>query len=119
MRLSSTCIWRENCFAAAGVWHPVSRTLTRIRTAIVNQPEWWAKVRRKLELGGDSLTRPPRGYNPKHPFIGDIKRKDFVAAIAFADKQVCGAAFMRDFAAACRAMTPLVEFTTKALGLKF
>ena len=79
MRLSSTCIWRENCFAAAGVWHPDSRTLTRIRTAIVNQPEWWAKVRRKLELGGDSLTRPPRGYNPKHPFIGDIKRKDFVA----------------------------------------
>jgi len=35
------------------------------------------------------------------------------------DSQVCGPAFMGDFAAACRAMTPLVEFTTKALGLKF
>jgi uncharacterized protein (TIGR02453 family) len=109
----------ENCFAAAGVWHPDNRALTRIRTAIVDQPERWAKACRKLELEGDSLTRPPRGYDPEHPFIEDIKRKDFVASVAFRDRQVCGPAFMRDFSAACRAMLPLVEFTTKALGLKF
>jgi uncharacterized protein (TIGR02453 family) len=109
----------ENCFAAAGVWHPDNRALTRIRTAIVAHPEQWAKVRRKLELEGDSLTRPPRGYDREHPFIEDIKRKDFVASVALSDRQVCGPAFMRDFAAACRAMVPLVEFTTEALGLKF
>jgi uncharacterized protein (TIGR02453 family) len=109
----------ENCFAAAGVWHPDNRAVTRIRTAIVDQAERWAKVCRRLELEGDSLTRPPRGYDPNHPFIEDIKRKDFVASVAFTDKQVCGPAFMRDFAAACRAMLPLVEFTTKGLGLKF
>jgi len=109
----------ENSFAAAGVWHPDNRALTRIRTGIVDQPERWAKVRRKLELEGDSLTRPPRGYDPNHPFIEDIKRKDFVASVAFSDRQVCGPAFMWDFAAACRAMVPLVEFTARALGLKF
>ena len=109
----------ENCFAAAGVWHPDNHALTRIRTAIVDQPERWAKLRLKLELEGDSLTRPPRGYDPEHPFIEDIKRKDFVASVAFRDRQVYGPAFMRDFSAACRAMVPLVEFTTKALGLKF
>jgi uncharacterized protein (DUF2461 family) len=65
----------------------------------VDQPERWAKVRRKLELEGDSLTRPPRGYDPDHPFIEDIKRKDFVASITFTDRQVCDTAFMRDFAA--------------------
>jgi hypothetical protein len=42
-----------------------------------------------------------------------------VASIAFSDKQACTPAFMRDFAAACRAMLPLVAFTTRALGLKF
>lgn len=68
---------------------------------------------------GDSLTHPPRGYGPKHPFIEDIKRKDFVASVAFSDMHVCGPAFMRDFSAACRAMEPLVEFATRALGLKF
>ncbi len=107
------------CFAAAGVWHPDNRVLTRIRTAIVREPEQWAKATRKLELEGDSLTRPPRGYDPEHPFIEDLKRKDFVASVALDDAQVCSRRFMRDFAAACRTMVPLVEFTTKALGLKF
>lgn len=87
--------------------------------AIVQQPAQWAKVTRKLELEGDSLTRPPRGYDPDHPFIEDLKRKDFVASVALSDEQVCGLRFMRDFAAACKSMVPLVEFTTKALGLKF
>jgi hypothetical protein len=32
---------------------------------------------------------------------------------------VCGPAFMRDFASACRSMVPLVKFATKALGLRF
>jgi uncharacterized protein (TIGR02453 family) len=109
----------ENCFAAAGVWHPDNRALTRIRTAIVYQPERWAKVRRKLELERDSLTRPAKGFDPNHPVIEDIKRKDFVASVAFTERQVRGPAFMRDFAAACRAMVPLVEFTTTALGLEF
>ena len=109
----------EGCFAAAGVWHPDNRTLTKIRTAIASQPEQWKKVRRKLELEGDTLTRPPRGFDPKHPFIEDIKRKDFVASVALTEQKVCGPRFMREFTAACRTMLPLVEFTTKALGLKY
>lgn len=107
------------CFAAAGVWHPDVPTLTRIRTAIVASPEKWSKVTRKLELEGESLTRPPKGFNPSHPFIEDLKRKDFVTSVALTDEQVCAPAFMRDFATACRRMMPLVEFTTAALGLKF
>ncbi len=109
----------ESCFAAAGVWHPDNRTLTRIRAAIVAQPEAWKQATRKLELEGDSLMRPPRGCDPQHPFIEDLKRKDFICSVALSDEQVCGRRFMRDVAAACRTMTPLVEFTTKALGLKY
>jgi uncharacterized protein (TIGR02453 family) len=109
----------DNCFAAAGIWHPDNRALTKIRSAIVREPERWGKVSRKLELEGDSLTRPPRGFDPNHPFIEDIKRKDFVASAALTEEQVCSPRFMRHFVTACRTMLPLVEFTTKALGLKF
>jgi uncharacterized protein (TIGR02453 family) len=109
----------DECFAAAGVWHPDNPALTKIRSAIVREPETWGKVRRKVELEGDSLTRPPRGYNPAHPFIDDIKRKDFVASVPFSEQQVCSPKFMRHFTAACHTMLPLVEFTTRALGLKF
>jgi uncharacterized protein (TIGR02453 family) len=106
----------DNRFAAAGVWRPDGSALTKIRMAIVAEPKVWAKARRKLELEGASLKRPPRGFYPNHRFIEDIKRNDFVATVGLTEGQVCGPRFMRDFAAACRTMLPLVEFTTRALG---
>jgi uncharacterized protein (TIGR02453 family) len=108
----------NNCFAAAGVWHPDSKALTKIRMAIAAEPGRWGKARRNLELEGDSLRRPPRGFDPNHCFIEDIKRKDFVASVGFSEAQVCGLKFMRDFFAACREMLPLVLFTTRSLGLE-
>jgi uncharacterized protein (TIGR02453 family) len=109
----------DNCFAAAGVWHPDQRTLTRMRRAIVAAPGKWRRATRRLELEGESLTRPPKGFAPDHPLLEDLKRKDFVVSVAMSEEQVCGPRLMRDFRAACRTMLPLVEFTTRALGLKF
>ncbi len=109
----------DNCFAAGGVWHPDNNGLTKIRTAITAEPKQWAKVIKKLELEGDSLKRPPRGFDSQHPFIADIRRKDFVASVELSEAQICSAGFMRGFVAACRTMLPLVEFTTKALGFEF
>ena len=37
------------------------------------------KFRRHFELGGESLSRPPRGFDKDHELIGDIKRKSFIA----------------------------------------
>src|ERR1039458_5860760 len=39
----------DGCFAAAGVWHPDNRALTKIRTSIVGQTEQGKKVIRKGE----------------------------------------------------------------------
>jgi uncharacterized protein (DUF2461 family) len=85
----------------------------------VREPEQWAAIRKKLVLEGDSLARPPRGFDPDHRFIDDLKMKDYVTSIAFTEDQVCSQKFLRDFAAACRKMSPLVEFTTRALRLKY
>ena len=109
----------DSCFVAAGIWHPDNRVLTRVRTAIAHDMEQWAKVRKKLILEGDKLSRPPRGFDPTHPFIDDLKMKDFVTSVPLSEEQICSAKLMRDFVSACRKMSPLVEFTTKALGLKF
>ena len=81
--------------------------------------EQWAKVRKKLILEGDKLSRPPRGFDASHPFIDDLKMKDFVTSVPLSEEQICSAKLMRDFVSACRKMSPLAEFTTKALGLKF
>ena len=47
-----------------------------------------------------------------------IKLKDFVASVGLTEAQVCSRQLVRDFVAACRTMLPLVEFTTRALGLE-
>jgi hypothetical protein len=42
-----------------------------------------------------------------------------VASVAITEAQVCKPNFVRDVFAGYRTMLPLVEFTTRALGLKF
>jgi uncharacterized protein (TIGR02453 family) len=107
------------CFVAGGIWHPDNRALTQIRNAVVSQPEAWKKACRKLSLGGEKLTRPPRGFDPAHPFIEDLRLKSFISSTELDEKQVCDGKFLTVFADECRKLAPLVEFTTKALGLKY
>jgi uncharacterized protein (TIGR02453 family) len=107
----------DGCFVAAGVWHPDASVLIQIRNRIVSNPEPWKRVRRKIELGGDRLVRPPRGFDPAHPFIEDLKCKDFITSLDFRESEVCGPRFIQDFIHACRKMTPLVEFTGRAMGV--
>ena len=63
------------CFAGLGVWHPEPPTLDKIRQAIVEEPGGYrkavggARFRKRFEVGGESLRRPPRGYDPEHPLI--------------------------------------------------
>ena len=109
----------QGSFAAAGVWHPDNPTLTKIRSAIVANPARWKKAVNRLELEGESLSRPPKGFCADHPLVEDLKRKDFVTSMAFSDEQVSDEKLLREFTAACRTMSPLVEFTAQALGLKF
>jgi len=105
------------CFTAAGLWHPDTAALGKVRESIVARPGKWKTARRGLPLGGDRLRRPPRGYDPDHPFIEDLKRKDFVASVRFSDKQVTSPRFLSEFVSACRRMSPLPRFLAEALEL--
>ena len=107
------------CFLAGGSWHPDPRSLARIRDAIAWKSGEWKKATRKLELGGEMLSRPPRGYRADHPMIEDLKRKDFIASVEFSEKQVCGPKFMTDVVAGCRTLAPLAGFLCRSVGLQF
>ena len=109
--------------AAAGTWHPDSKSLINIRTAIVEHPEEWEQAIAftreypEYQLGGESLKRAPRGFAPGHPLVEDLKRKDFYAVVYFDESAACGPDFLSLFAQACRTMAPLMRFLCKALGL--
>ncbi len=112
-------------FAGVGVWHPDTDSVAKIRDAIVARPAKWKsavndrKFRARFDLAGDILSRPPRGYDPSHPLIEDLKRKDFIASTQFTRKEVCSAEFMALFSTACASSSPFMKFLTEALGLKW
>ena len=106
-------------FLAGGSWQPDKRSLAKIRDAISWNAEDWKKATRKLNLGGASLSRPPRGYPCDHPMIEDIKRKDFIASIEFTESQICSTRFLDDFLKGARKLSPLLAFLAKAEGLQF
>lgn len=112
-------------FVGSGVWHPETQTLAKIRDAIVRHPERWKRAtsgrefRATCRLSGAKLQRPPKGYDPNHPLIEDLKRKDFVTVTDLSEKDACSPRFMDDFVSACEAATPFMRFLTEALGLQW
>jgi len=105
-------------FAGAGVWHPDTPTLNKVRKAIVSRPEAWRNVKQSgLKIEGESLKRPPSGFDPNHPFIDDLKLKDITASVRFANSQVTGPRFMEEFIQAGKRLNPLNKFLADTLGL--
>jgi uncharacterized protein (TIGR02453 family) len=109
-------------FAGAGIWRPESATLRKVRDAIVSDPKGYKRsisgraFKARCELGGESLKRSPKGYDPDHPLIDELKRKDFIAFVPFTEKQACAKDFTAKLAAAFRAMAPFNAYLTRALG---
>ena len=112
-----------NLFAGAGIWHPDSNTLGLLRTFIADKSEGWLQAVEDKEfaahfsLDGDRLKRPPRGFDPEHPLIEDLKRKDFIGVSQLTQKEVCADGFLDRFSARCRAAAPFMEYLTMAVGL--
>ena len=109
-----------------GLWHPSADRADAVRRAIVADPAAWKRAaygKRFTEvygaLTGDSLTRPPRGFDPTHPLIEDLKRIDFGAGVRLRQAEVTSAQFLDTYLATVRAGTPFMRFLCKALDLAF
>ncbi|HUA57124.1 MAG TPA: DUF2461 domain-containing protein [Verrucomicrobiae bacterium] len=107
----------------AGVWHPDPAALRKIRDHIVADPKGWTRATSAKQfgtgssMGGESLTRPPAGYDKNHPLIEDIKRRDFVVGWPLSDEEVRGPKFDSLVLARFRAAAPLIRFLCAGLGL--
>lgn len=108
-----------------GIWHPEGKALGRIRDAIVKDSATWGKVTSGLlkqsacGMIGESLKRPPPGYDPEHPFIDDLKRKDFGLSMALKDEQVLSPKFAQTVEESARRMAPFMSFLAKAVGAPY
>jgi uncharacterized protein (TIGR02453 family) len=112
-------------FVACGIWHPDSSTLSKIRDAIVENPQKWKRAkgakrfRDTYRFEGDSLKTHPRGFDPEHSLIEDLRRKDFIGVSRLSQKQITGPGFLEEFTDCCRAGVPLQRFLCEAIGVPF
>ena len=115
----------DEIFAGVGIWRPDTATVGRIRDRIVEDPDGWQQASanpnfvEEFDLSGDSLKRPPKGFDPAHPNIEDLKRKDHIATCPFDEGEVTADGFIDYYADACRASSPYMEFLTTAVGLPY
>lgn len=112
-----------NVFVGAGIWRPNSATVGKIRGAIVANPDRWrnivnhASFRTTYTLEAESLKRAPRGIDPDHPLIEQLKFKSFVAVANFSQEEACSPEFIETYADSCRTAAPFAGFLTNAVGL--
>ena len=111
-------------FMGVGIWHPDREALAMIRDAVAadDGADWLRAIsnpdfQTTFALDGDSLKRPPRGYDPDHPMIEDLRRTDFIGVTDLTQKQVCAADFLDSFHQYCRKSASFMQFLTRALGL--
>lgn len=106
----------KESFVATGVWQPEAPILTKIRDAIVDKPAAW-KVASKVGLddGEDTLKRAPKGYDPEHPLIEDLKRRSFTASTMLSSAQVTSDELPKLLLAAEKRMRPLNAFLGAAV----
>jgi uncharacterized protein (TIGR02453 family) len=115
----------NNVFAGFGLWHPEPEALASVRDALVRRSAEWKKaISHKTfvtsaTLEGDKLVRAPKGFDPDHPMIDDIKRKDFVAVARLTERDACSTDFIDRYAEHCRAAVPFMRFLTQAMGLEW
>jgi len=110
-------------FAGCGIWHPDTQTANKIRRAIATQTnDWLSAIRdtafqKTFILEGESLKKPPRGFDADHPLVEDLKRKDFIGSVELSEQFVCQDDFLTQYVEMCKAASPLMRFLTEALGL--
>ena len=113
----------DDVFLGVGVWHPEKTTLAAIRERIADKPDEWKKIMRSkrfnnyFSLAGESLKRPPRGFDPELACIDDIKRKDFIAVRNLDHSLITTPDLHKEVVSAFRAADPFMRFLCASIDI--
>jgi uncharacterized protein (TIGR02453 family) len=113
-------------FFGGGIWMPEPDALAKVRRAIADDAKAWKKViegktfaKSFKGIDGEALARPPKGFDPDHPMIADIKRKSFFAMHESSAKAAQSPALVDEVDVAFTAAKPLMKFLCDALDAPF
>src|SRR5438270_6377133 len=103
---------------AAGFWHPEPDLLTRLRRAMLADPEGFAAIAERLAAAGtplssdQRLSRPPRGFDSAKdtPVADYVCWKSFTTHAGLSDAEMQSPAVVDRIVAFARAALPLLEW---------
>lgn len=109
-------------FIAGGSYMPMPDKLAAIRQEIdYNAKEFVDIITHKSfkanfgTLSGETLQRPPKGYEADNPMIQFIKHKSFIAEYKLSDKDLLDPNFSKKMVDLFKAINPLNEFLYRAM----
>jgi uncharacterized protein (TIGR02453 family) len=107
---------------AGGIYHPLPETMLAVRGHIAGNYQEMRRIlagrkARKLVGGlqGDELTRAPKGFDPAHPALDLIKKKDWILDVTLDSKLANTPKLYKEIADRFRAMAPLIEYLNRPL----
>ena len=119
-RPASICISNPaNVSSAAALWQPPSEPLRAIRQRIVDKPDLWREAVADIDVRGDQLKRGPKGFDPEHPLIEDLKRKSFFAMYEGKETLARSKKLEDKVEAQFHRITPMMRFIADSLGIAF
>ena len=71
------------------------------------------------DFAGESLKRAPKGFDPEHPLIEDLRRKDFIGVRKVPQTFVTSPDLPRELARAFKKGVPMVRFLCDSLSVAF
>ncbi len=109
-------------FVAGGSWMPEAPILASIRQEIDYNLNTFENLIQAKEfkkhfgkISGETLTRPPKGYEADNPAIEYLKHKSFIAEMKLDDKLLAGKNPEKQIIEAFKAMYPFVSFLNRAM----
>lgn len=112
----------EEIEVAGGIYRPLPETMFLVRSHIAeSHPEMRRilanrKARRLLgELQGDELTRAPKGFDPSHPALDLIKKKDWLLDVTLPPGLATSPQLYREILNRFEAMAPLIDYLNRPL----
>jgi uncharacterized protein (TIGR02453 family) len=112
------------CFLGIGSWMPEPPILERLRRAIVDDPAAWRAAMAPLagwdtSGTGEGLKRAPKGFDPAHPLVEELKKKSHLVMRPLPREEVVGPGLDGRVADHLEVALPWLRWLTEASGAAF